>query len=253
MVLPGLRPSMINVYPVEHGIQVVYLLGFNTAVILQGAGGKPEVERETQVNIPKGEGGGMLLPFVVSFLKSGESTKPACKALPTEVQEDLLAVLSPVSERLLRSFRETRLPRLSDCFQTNRGLSEAQVTSVMQWLRVRWFEGPAGDFTCALTNSRVARGYYRSSSLSCVVDCPPNYEGVAKLPDGRLGLVVQIMPRAPQTSRQPAHEAKILRLVAPGGRYVTGDVRALRSGAVYHCTSWEVGSDSSSKVIERPL
>lgn len=247
-VLPGLRQSMINVYPSEHGIKAVYLPGFNTAVILPGTGQKPKVERELQFVLPKGESGGMLLPFMISVIKSGvlrESTKPACRTLVKEIGEDILRVLSPVSEGLVRALRETRLPRLSECFQRNQDLSEAQVTSVMQWLGVRWFEGPAGDFTCALTNTRIAHGYYRSSSLSCVVDCPPNYEGsmVSTLSDGRIGLVAGYYRGG----------AKILPLVAPGGCYVLGGIDQLRSDVVYHCTSWEPGLVSSSKVIERPL
>jgi len=57
----------------------------------------------------------------------------------------------------------------------------------MQWLGVWWFEGPAGDYTCVLKNGRLAfDGYYRSSSLSCEVDCPHNFEGgfVTSMPDG---------------------------------------------------------------------
>ena len=248
VVLPELRQAMINVYPSGHGIQVVYLPGFNAAVILPGAGENPEVDREPQLVGPKGESSGMLLPFLVKLFKSGvlkESTKPACRTLAREIGEDLLAVISPVSEGLLRALKDTRVPELSECFKRNRDLSESQVVSVMQWLGVRWLEGPAGDFTCVLMNSRIAHGYYRTSSLSCEVDCPHNREGgsVAELPDGRLGLVAV----------NGNSEAKVLPLVDAEGRHVKGAVHQLKSNRLYRCTSWEPVSAFAAWLIERPL
>ncbi|CAM9561392.1 unnamed protein product [Ectocarpus fasciculatus] len=249
VVLPGLRQSKINVYPSGQGMQVVYLPGFNTAVILPG-GGELKVDRVPQSVGRVVDGGGMLLPFLVKVLKSGilkESTQPACRTLAREIRKDLLAVISPVSEVFLRSFTDTRLPRLSECFMRNPDLSEGMVGSVMQWLGVRWLEGQAGDYTGVLRNGRIAfEEYLRTSSLSCEVDCPQNREGglVVTLPDGRLGLVAALYNDK---------ATRVLPLVDTEGRHVKCGVHQLKGNKVYRCTAWEPVSKISATLIERPL